>query len=63
MIKGLIIFFSFLFILNLFYIQIIDNKYIIKATDNAIKELIEYPSRGLIYDRNNKLIVHNTNQF
>ena len=63
MIQGVIIFFSFLFIINLFYIQIFDNKYKIKAKDNAIKELIEYPSRGLIYDRNNKLIVHNTNQF
>jgi len=63
MIQGVIIFFSFLFLINLFYIQLIDNKYKIKAKDNAIKELIEYPSRGLIYDRNNKLIVHNTNQF
>lgn len=63
MIQGVIIFFSFLFLINLFYIQIIDNKYKIKAKDNAIKELIDYPSRGLIYDRNNKLIVHNTNQF
>lgn len=63
MIQGVIIFFSFLFLINLFYIQLIDNKYKIKAKDNAIKELIDYPSRGLIYDRNNKLIVHNTNQF
>jgi penicillin-binding protein 2 len=63
MIQGVIIFFSFLFLINLFYIQIINNKYKLKAKDNAIKELIDYPSRGLIYDRNNKLIVHNTNQF
>jgi penicillin-binding protein 2 len=63
MIQGVTIFFAFLFLINLFYIQLIDTKYKIKAKDNAIKELIEYPSRGLIYDRNNKLIVHNTNQF
>jgi penicillin-binding protein 2 len=63
MIQGVTIFFAFLFLINLFYIQLIDTKYKIKAKDNAIKELIEYPSRGLIYDRNNKLIVHNTSQF
>lgn len=63
MIQGVIIFFASLFIVNLFYIQIIDNRYKVEAKDNAIKELIDYPSRGLIYDRKNKLIVHNTNQF
>lgn len=63
MIQGVILVCSFLFIFNLFYIQIIDDKYKIKAKDNAIKELVEFPSRGLIYDRNKVLVVHNTNLF
>lgn len=63
MIQGVILFCTFLFLSKLFYIQIIDDRYKIKAKDNAIKELIEYPSRGLIYDRNKTLVVHNTNVF
>jgi preprotein translocase subunit SecG len=37
MIQGVTIFFAFLFLINLFYIQLIDTKYKIKAKDNAIK--------------------------
>lgn len=63
MIQGVILFCTFLFISKLFYIQLIDDKNKVKAKNNAIKELIEYPSRGLIYDRKLRLIVHNDNLF
>ncbi|MBP5218021.1 MAG: penicillin-binding protein 2 [Bacteroidales bacterium] len=44
---------------KLFYIQIIDNKYKINASNNSMVYDIIYPTRGIIYDRNGKIIVSN----
>lgn len=51
------------FLVKLFSIQVLDNKYAELADSNAIMREVEYPFRGLIYDRNNKLIVYNTPEF
>lgn len=51
------------FIIKLFFVQVLDNKYAELADGNAILREVEYPFRGLIYDRNNKLIVYNTPEF
>lgn len=51
------------FIVKLFFVQVLDNKYAELADGNAILREVEYPFRGLIYDRNNKLIVYNTPEF
>ncbi|MBX2942226.1 MAG: peptidoglycan glycosyltransferase, partial [Cyclobacteriaceae bacterium] len=51
------------FLIKLFSIQVLDNKYAELADSNAILKEVEYPFRGLIYDRNNKLIVYNTPEF
>lgn len=48
-----------LFIARLFYLQIIDNGYKTWANNNAFLNKTLYPSRGLIYDRNGKLLVYN----
>ncbi len=45
---------------RLFYIQVVDSSYKQAAETNAIKSVIQYPFRGLIYDRNGKLLVQNT---
>jgi penicillin-binding protein 2 len=50
---------GFLFILRLFFLQIYDNSYILSANKNALRFLTNYPARGLIFDRNNKLLVYN----
>lgn len=39
--------------------QVIDDSYIEAAEDNAIQKVVEVPFRGLIYDRNKKLMVSN----
>ncbi len=52
-----------IFLIKLFSIQVLDSKYAQAATSNIIHEEIEYPYRGLIYDRNGKLIVYNTPQY
>ena len=47
------------FVLKLFFIQVLDENYRLAAENNVMQRLIEYPYRGLIYDRNKKLIVYN----
>ncbi|QNF32935.1 penicillin-binding protein 2 [Adhaeribacter swui] len=47
------------FALKLFYIQVLDPKYKLAAENNAIQKIVQYPFRGLIYDRNGKLLVQN----
>ena len=51
------------FLVKLFSIQVLDNRYAELADSNAILKEVEYPFRGLIYDRNHKLIVYNTPEF
>ncbi len=46
-------------LIRLFYIQILDNDYKLSAENNSRRKEIQYPSRGLIYDRTGKLIVSN----
>ncbi len=51
---------ALLYICRLFYLQVIDDTYKLDAQNNAIRKIIQVPFRGLIYDRNKKLIVYNT---
>ena len=46
-------------IAKIFYIQIINNEYKINASNNSMVYDIVYPTRGIIYDRNGKIIVGN----
>ncbi len=48
-----------LIVMRLFYLQIIDDELKLKAENNAIEIIYEYPERGYIYDRNGKLLVAN----
>lgn len=48
-----------IFIIKLFGLQILDSKYKISATNNVLREIVQYPARGLIYDRNGTLMVFN----
>ncbi len=44
---------------RLFYIQIIDSSYKESAENNSMVREVIYPTRGIIYDRNGKIIVGN----
>lgn len=48
-----------LYIFRLFSIQIIETKYKIGAESNAFLKKTIFPPRGLIYDRNDNLLVYN----
>lgn len=54
---------ALVFLVKLFYIQVIDDRYAELADSNAILRQVEYPFRGLIYDRKGKLIVYNTPEY
>ena len=44
---------------KLFYIQIIDDSYKTDASNNSMVHAVIYPTRGIIYDRNGKILVGN----
>ena len=48
-----------IFIIRLFYVQVIDSHYKLDATNNVLRTVVKYPARGLIYDRNGELLVYN----
>ena len=44
---------------RLFHIQIIDDKYDELASNNYLRNVVVYPPRGEIYDRNGELLAQN----
>jgi penicillin-binding protein 2 len=48
-----------IFIVRLFLLQVVNSTYKRSANKNVLREVIEFPSRGLIYDRNGKMLVYN----
>lgn len=48
-----------IFIARLFYLQLINDSYKLSANNNVLRYDTEYPARGLVYDRNGKLMVYN----
>lgn len=50
---------GFIYIIRLFYIQVIDRSYTLSANNNVLRYVTQFPARGLIYDRNGKLLVYN----
>lgn len=58
-IQGFFVFIGLVFLVKLFALQIVDKTYQDRAESNTRQRIIEYPFRGLIYDRNDNLIVYN----
>jgi len=58
-ISGIAIGIVLVYIIRLFYLQIIDQSTRDQADNNALVKQTIYPSRGLIYDRNGELLVFN----
>lgn len=46
-------------LVKLFFIQVVDDSYRLSAENNVLRQVTQYPARGLIYDRNGKLVVFN----
>jgi penicillin-binding protein 2 len=58
-VHGVFAFVALVFLIILFRLQILNPTYKQYATNNVLREVIQYPARGLIYDRNGKLLVYN----
>lgn len=56
---GLFVLVGALFLVRLFYIQILADKYILSANNNVLRYMTQYPARGLVFDRFGKLLVYN----
>ncbi|MGF1635861.1 MAG: penicillin-binding protein 2 [Cyclobacteriaceae bacterium] len=50
---------SLIYLVKLFYLQVVDSTYKQAAEYNVMQRITDYPFRGLIYDRDSNLIVHN----
>lgn len=48
-----------IYLIRLFHLQVIDDSYKVYAERNALRQITEHPERGLIYDRNDSLLVYN----
>lgn len=58
-ISGIAVIIVVVYIVRLFMLQIMSDDYRKSADSNAFLKKIEYPARGVIYDRNQKLLVYN----
>lgn len=58
-IAGVFIMLIIILLARLFYIQIIDDRYLLYAQNNVLRRVYTNPARGPILDRNKKLLVQN----
>ena len=58
-IQALFIVMSLALLGRLYYIQIVDDQYTASANRNVLREILLFPGRGPILDRNNKVLVQN----
>ncbi|WP_421918031.1 penicillin-binding protein 2 [Marinifilum sp.] len=58
-IGGIFVLVVLIFMIKLFNLQILDDSYKLSAENNSQRQVTQYPARGLIYDRNGKLLVYN----
>jgi penicillin-binding protein 2 len=58
-IGSIIVAVMLIFATRLFYIQVVNTSYKLSADNNSRRYVTQYPARGLIYDRNGKLLVYN----
>jgi penicillin-binding protein 2 len=61
--QAIVIIIGFVFLSKLFAIQVVSSEYRDAATSNIVMEVIEYPYRGLVLDRNGEQIVVNDPEF
>lgn len=58
-IKAGLLIAALVLIVKLFVIQIVDDEYKINASNNSMVHAVVYPTRGIIFDRNRKILVGN----
>lgn len=56
---GVIILVGIIYLSKLFYLQVVNKSYLISAQSNVLRVIYQFPARGLIFDRNQRLMVFN----
>jgi penicillin-binding protein 2 len=56
---AIVLLISITFLGRLFFIQVLDDSYRLSAENNVLRYQVEFPARGLIYDRDGRLLVYN----
>ncbi len=54
-----IILVSLVFVVRLFSLQVLDPSFKVRASNNVFRFITQYPARGLVFDRNGKMLVFN----
>lgn len=54
---------ALIFIIKLFFLQVVDHSYKLSSQNNVLRYITQYPARGKILDRNKKLLVYNEAAF
>ena len=52
-----------IYLIRLFNMQVINDSFQMQALKNSQRIMTQYPARGLIYDRNGKLLVENQSAY
>lgn len=58
-IQGIFIAIAIVIVARLFYLQVIDDKYLLWANNNVLRKVVVYPARGAILDRHGEVLVQN----
>ena len=58
-VAAIFIVFVCIYWIRLFQLQILDERYTLDAQSNAIRHKVQYPGRGLVFDRNGEILVYN----
>lgn len=58
-IQGIFIAVAAIIAARLFYLQVIDKTYLLSANNNVLRKVVIFPARGVILDRNGKVLVQN----
>lgn len=58
-IQGIFIAVALIIVARLFYLQLIDDSYLLSANNNVLRKTIIYPARGVILDRHGEVLVQN----
>ncbi len=56
---GIFILVALIFIIRLYYLQVIDNSYKLSAENIVLRYVTQYAPRGRVFDRNGELLVYN----
>lgn len=62
-IGSIIVGVTIIYLIRLFSLQLMSDDYKKNADSNAFRKEIQYPSRGLIYDRKRRLLVYNESSY